>query len=154
MAYTFIDHPGFTPELSPLEMFTLGAFGGGYFRPIYSAINQETYEGDYKQFQWTRQLDLHKLTNVHYDVSVNRYKAKCGFTLEQWQDKKWIHPQDPRGWVQWYCRFFEGRRTDDDLRQINRWRRIVRFKNMLIKKPTNKIKQVLLHWAYDPELGP
>ena len=79
-----------------------------------------------------------------------------------WENKGWIHKQDPYGWFQWYCRYYLGRRTDDDERQIKRWINIVnRFKGILVKMIKNKcakfddysispkIKQNLLHWGYE-----
>merc|ERR1711879_509943 len=97
--------------------------------------------------------------------SVNRYGAKCGQTLEAWEGSGWIHKQDPYGWFQWYCRFYRGRRSDDDVRQINRFLNCAgpkgRWKNNLCRKVMNAgkmfddssvspvVRQTLLHWAYE-----
>ena len=72
---------------------------------------------------------------------------------------------DPRGWFQWYCRFFSGRRTNDDDRQIGRWKGVAgergRWKRALVNKivKANRrfddgavspvIRQTLLHWAHE-----
>lgn len=147
----FKDHPEFTPDLTPQQIFSLGAFGGGYFRPIHSAITDRVYQNDHLEYEWGKTLEA-VLVQSTYDSEINCYPCVCGTSLEFWQSKNWIRAQDPRGWVQWYCRFFNGRRSADDKRQINRWKRIQRFKKQLITHPTNKLKQTFLHWAYDPEL--
>ena len=98
----------------------------------------------------------------YYDVNVNKYRLKCGTSLRFWENKGCIHKQDPYGWFQWYCRYYLGRRTDDDERQIKRWMNIVnRFKGILVKMIKNngakfddfsispKIRQILLHWGYE-----
>lgn len=151
MELSFKEHPKFKPDLTPEEVFKRGAFGGTYFRKIYSSVVKKELESCHLEFEWAKKLPLNKLTNEVYDSSINQYPCYCGTSLEFWQQKNWIRPSAPRGWMQWYCRFYEGLRTEDDNRQINRWVRINRFKNQLVKTPTNKLKQTLLHWAYDPE---
>ena len=97
-----------------------------------------------------------------YDVSLNKYGVKCGTSLRFWENKGWINKNDPYGWFQWYFRYYLGRRTEDDKRQIKRWKQIVsKFKGFLIKmiKKVNgrfddysispKIRQILLHWGYE-----
>ena len=98
----------------------------------------------------------------HYDASLNKCSVKCGTSLRFWENKGWINSIDPYGWFQWYFRYYLGRRTKDDQRQIKRWKGIVnRFKGILVKmiKDTGikyddysvslKIRQVLLHWGYE-----
>ena len=98
----------------------------------------------------------------HYDASLNKCGVKCGTSLRFWENKGWINSIDPYGWFQWYFRYYLGRRTKDDQRQIKRWKGIVnRFKDILVKmiKDTGikyddysvspKIRQVLLHWGYE-----
>lgn len=166
--YTCSDHPSFTPNVSPLEMFRAGIFGGTYFRDI--EIGNTWYRDAWKEFEphgWFSSLDVSKLVSSNnYVISRNRYKSKCGQSLEQWLEKGWIlEDVDSHGWVHWYCRFFLGRRCTDDERQIRRWRACAgergRWKRNLIGKcvkagknfddesvsPT--VRQLLLHWAYE-----
>ena len=97
-----------------------------------------------------------------YSKQENKYNVKVGTTLEFWESKDWIRDQDPYGWFQWYCRFYRGRRSDDDERQIKRYNNMRRFKGPLIKKIKSthgssyndetispRIRQTLLHWAYE-----
>ena len=98
----------------------------------------------------------------YYDVSVNKYGVTCGTSLRLWDNKGWINKQDPYGWFQWYFRYWLGRRSKDDKRNLKRWKGIVnRFKDKLIemiKKAGSKfddysispkIRQILLHWGYE-----
>ena len=165
----FKDYPEFKPNLTPKQVLQLGSFGGTYFRDIYSSINDKNYEGKevIKEFpkSWFKGLDIDKMvTSSKYDKKVNKYGVKCGSTLEAWENSGWIDKQDPYGWFQWYCRYYNGRRTSDDERQIGRWLKLAgpngRFRrtlmNKIIKKGTTYddtsvspvIRQVLLHWGY------
>lgn len=164
----FKDHPEFTPNLSPREMFLKGSFieWGGYFRPIYSSVVGKDLSNQHKEFSFLKNLPEELLINTEKDYKkFNKYGVKCGSSLEDWEGKGWIEPQDPYGWVQWYCRFYAGRRTDDDQRQIQRWNALAgpngRFRKMLINKIKKAgtsyddysispvVRQVLLHWGYE-----
>lgn len=146
----FEDYPNFQPNLSPKQMFKLGIFGRSYFRKIYCTVNKKYFTDAHKEFTYTVSEN-----NTDYDVKKNYYQSACGCDLDYWQSKSWIHKQDPYGWVQWYCRFYSGRRTEDDMRQISRWKRIVgktgRFRFVYDKPHTksisNRLKQVFLHWG-------
>ena len=163
------EFPDFTPNLTPEEMFRLGSFGGTYWRPIKSNITSKNYKNQHLEFpkSWWSGLPDKWLVNEwkDYDTSINRYKVKVGTTLRFWEKMKWISKDDPYGWVQWYCRFYNGRRLPkEDKRQINRWKKIAgpkgRFRGFLVtlilKRDTNyddenispKIRQTLQHWGY------
>ena len=160
----FKDHPEFTPNLTPQEIFELGSFGGTYWRPIHSAVTGKNYSNLHKQYGWKRIPD-NKMTRAwdDYDISINRYKVKVGTTLEFWESKGWITKYNPYGWVHWYCDFYKGKRGPDDVRQIKRWLQTAgpnsRFRRWLIRLISEggrwndvmispKIRQTLQHWGY------
>ena len=145
----------FKPTVTPVEVIKKGAFGGTYFRNIYSGVNDKFYKNSWKEFEELEDIDKKYYCSDFYDVSVNKYGVKCGTSLRFWENKGWINEQDPYGWFQWYFRYYLGRRSKDDQRQIGRWKRIVsRFKGILVGmigdgKESPKIRQVLLHWGYE-----
>ena len=134
----------FTPEVSPKEMLALGVFGGLYFsdRP--------------KEFpaHWFTHAKLSPDGKPHKEL--NFFGVLASQPLSVWQQKGWIAAQDPRGWFQWYCRYYLGRRTADDERQIKRWLAMRRH-SAQIKQHCRvgdvscrpRQRQALLHWAYD-----
>ncbi|KAF7528765.1 hypothetical protein G7054_g10052 [Neopestalotiopsis clavispora] len=140
--YRFASHPDFTPNKSPEEIMREGCFGGSYWRPLYSRHLRTTVEDDWRELPgaWTEGLDVARyLTSPDYDESVNKYGRACGQSIEEWEANGWInHNYDVRGWFQWYCRFWMGRRCDDDDRQISRWKKCVgptgRWRRILLKK--------------------
>jgi len=137
-------HPGFNPQLTPRQMLRLGVFGGKYMTDC-------TKEFPASWFQHA------KLSPTHHDPALNYFKVNASLPLSHWQKKGWIHKDDPRGWFQWYCRYYLGRRLPhEDERQIARWkamrRHIAQIKNHCPKgDPTCRPiqRQALLHWAYD-----
>jgi Cu/Zn superoxide dismutase len=149
-------------------MFELGSFGGTYWRPIQSSVTGKDYKNQHKKYptSWWKGIPDDHLTRVfeEYSVKINRYGVKVGTTLEYWEDKGWIKPSQPYGWVQWYCDFFQGKRGEDDERQITRWAALTgpngRFRNWLINEIQRKGKnwddegvspakrQTLQHWGY------
>jgi hypothetical protein len=133
---------GFMPDLTPAEMLRLGVFSGRYFPKTPTDLPCEWFHGA-------------ALSEVP-DPSLNYFKVEASQPLEVWQQKGWIHPEDPLGWFQWYCRYFLGRRIEDDARQIKRWRAIRRhiaqIKANCQPGDSNcrpRQRQALLHWAYD-----
>jgi hypothetical protein len=165
----FADHPELRPNLTPAEVMQLGSFGGTYFRPIDSGTTGERETDAYKEFpsEWFKGLDIKKQVTrawKSYDTDVNKYKVKCGGTLDMWESSGWISPIDPYGAFQWYCRFYLGRRSTDDDRQISRFNGVMgpkgRFRNQLIGKCSAAgktfddpsvspvIRQSLQHWGY------
>ncbi len=134
----------FKPELTPKQMLTLGVFGGKY-------LNDCTDEFPSDWFTHAR------LSPEKKDITLNFFAVDASQPLRHWINKGWIHSQDPRGWFQWYCRYYMGRRTEaEDLRQIKRWSAFRRHMGAIKKncKPFDfncraKQRQALLHWAYD-----
>jgi len=147
----------------------MGSFGGTYFRPIYSSVTKKKYSSNsvIKEYpkSWFKGIDIDKMViSEKYDKNVNKYKVKCGSSLDDWEGSGWIKSQDPYGWFQWYCRYYMGRRTDDDERQIKRWMALAgpngRFRKRLINMIKTKgknvddftispvISQILQPWGY------
>jgi len=167
--FAFADHPTFRPNMSPEEVLRAGSFGGTYFRPIRSSVTGELIKDAVTATlpaAWHKGLTARELTTPMdaYDASVNAYGVKCGGSLEMWEGSGWISAVDPYGWFQWYCRFFQGRRSTDDERQIARWAGVAsdkgRFRNQLIGRCARGgrafddatvspvIRQTLQHWGY------
>ena len=149
-------------NITPIEVIEKGVFGVTYFRNIYSDVNGKWYRKTWKEFDELKNIDRKYYCSSYYDVSVNKYGVKCRKSLRFWKNKGWIHSIDPYGWFQWYFRYWLGRKSVDDKRQIDRWKNIVtRFKGKLVKiiKDTNskfddcsispKNRQILSHWGYD-----
>jgi hypothetical protein len=165
--YVFSDNPDFRPNLSPRDIFKLGSFGGTYFRPIKSSITGKNYKNVHLKYpkSWWKGIPEDHFTRPwkDYDKSINKYNVKVGTTLEFWEDKGWITKHNPYGWTDWYCQYFQGKRSSEDERQIDRWKKTAgpnsRFRkwlvNMLVKKKKKyndyevspKIFQTLQHWA-------
>ena len=106
-----------------------------------------------------KDIDQKYYCSSYYHVSVNKYGVKCGVLLRFWENKSWINKIDPYGWFQWYFRHWLCRRSADDKRQINRWKKIVsRFKGKLVKMIEDAgtkfndfsiLPKILLHWGYE-----
>ncbi|KAJ1196518.1 hypothetical protein NDU88_000388 [Pleurodeles waltl] len=163
----FEDFSNFRPNMTPKEVLQAGSFGGTYFRPIYSGVTKQNYKDVWRELpkDWLEGLDIPKqVASAVYREDLNTYKVKCGGSLDMWESHGWITPQDPYGWFQWFCRFYQGRRTLDDQRQIGRWDRCTgktgRWRGNLISKIVqsgcaydNKtvspvVRQTLQHWGY------
>lgn len=136
-------HPEFTPHLSPKQMLNLGVFGGKYMTDCTEEFPDTWFANA-------------KLCHEFHDPKLNCFKVNASKPLSYWQKKGWIHPDDPRGWFQWYCRYYMGRRHEDDERQIRRWKAFKRHwtqvHNNCIQGDFScrpKQRQALLHWAYD-----
>ncbi len=133
----------FKPELTPKEMLELGVFGGKYMTDCRDEFPTDWYKAA-------------KLNHEIHEAKLNYFGINASQPLSVWVKKGWINPDDPRGWFQWYCRYYMGRRHEDDERQIKRWLAIKRHvaqvkKNCQKKDLLCRIKQrqALLHWAYD-----
>ena len=119
---------------TPIEVIREGAFGGTYFRDIYSGINEKWYKKSWKKIVHLKHIDAKFYASDYYDVNVNEYGVKCETSLRFWENKGWINRIDPYGWFQWYFSYWSGRRSKDDKRQINRWKKIVsRLRGKLVK---------------------
>lgn len=134
----------FKPDLTPKEMLELGVFGGLYM----SDKPKEFPRGWFKKAKLSPDKKTHK--------ELNYYGVNASQPLKVWQEKGWIHKDDPRGWFQWYCRYYLGRRHKDDERQIKRWKAIKRHVSQLQNNCRKgdmecrpRQRQALLHWAYD-----
>lgn len=137
-------HPEFQPDLSPKQMLKLGIFGGKYMTDC-----KEEFPAD-----WFAEA---KLCHERHDPELNYFKINASQPLSVWQNKGWIYKDDPRGWFQWYSRYYMGRRIEgEDERQIKRWkamkRHLAQIKKNCLPGDQNcrrKQRQALLHWAYD-----
>jgi len=154
----FSDHPEFTPNVHPRDMFQHGIFQdvGGYWRPIYSSIVKANFVDQWKEFDFLADLSEELMVGP-VNKNANKYRTIAGTSLEYWESKNWITHHDPYGWVQWYCRFVAGRRLPkEDERQIARWQQLAgpngrfyrRLKNIIAsEKDSPRIRQTLLQWA-------
>lgn len=140
-----------------------GSFGGSYWRPLRSQKLGVTIENDWRELpsKWIESLDVETyLIRPGYDASANKFGVACGQSIEEWEAAGWInHTYDVRGWFQWYCRFFQGRRCDDDERQVGRWARCVgatgRWRRTLLRKYVqNGVKDVFDDGEQEKEISP
>lgn len=143
-ARTGRDFPAeFLPQLTPAQMLELGVFGGKYMTDCRAEFPAS----------WFARA---KLSPACADPKLNCYGVHASQPLAVWRAKGWIYHNDPRGWFQWYCRYYLGRRCADDARQIGRWRamrrHIAQIKNNCPRGELRcrpRQRQALLHWAYD-----
>jgi len=134
----------FAPNLTPKQMLRLGVFGGKYMTDCAKEFPKDWYAHA-------------KLSPAKADPKINYFKVKASQPLSVWRAKGWIYKEDPRGWFQWYCRYYMGRRLpQEDARQIKRWKAMRRHVTQLRNhckagdmqcRPVQR--QALLHWAYD-----
>ena len=111
-------------DKTPVEVIKEGAFGITYFRDIYSSVNGKWYRNSWKEFDELKDIGQKYYCSNCYDVSVNKYGVKCGTSLRFWKNKWWINEIDPYGWFQWYFRYWLGKRSSHDERQINRRKKL------------------------------
>jgi hypothetical protein len=133
-------HPHFTPQ----EMLKLGVFEGKYCNDCQNELPSE----------WFEQARISETANP----SMNYFKIKSRQPLYVWREKEWIIPPDPRGWFQWYCRYYLGRRIEGvDAFQIKRWKAFARHAGQIKANCAvgdlecrPRQRQALLQWSYDP----
>ena len=136
--------PAFQPELTPADMLRMGVFCGKYMTDCRAEFPAD----------WFTHA---RLAPRRRDCSLNFFGVDASQPLSVWRAKGWIHPDDPRGWFQWYCRYHMGRRMpEEDRRQIARWKAIRRHVRQIERncEPGDldcrrRQRQALLHWAYD-----
>jgi hypothetical protein len=136
--------PEFKPDLTPKEMLELGVFGGKYMT-------------DCKKEFPTSWYTKAKLSPLKSDPTLNFFGVRASQSLSVWRKNGWIYKEDPRGWFQWYCRYYMGRRIPkEDARQIKRWKAMTRHMAQIQHKCrvgdyscNTRQRQALLHWAYD-----
>lgn len=140
--------PEFKPQLTPKEMLDLGIFGGAYFADGGLDAYAEFPKSWFIKVKFSPDLNQHK--------ELNYFNVLASQSREEWQKKGWIRKDDPRGWFQWYCRYYLGRRHEDDARQIKRWQNLTRHVHQIgggcragdmTCRPRQR--QAVLHWAYD-----
>jgi hypothetical protein len=139
--------PEFKPELTPKQMLSLGVFGGKYMTDC-----RKEFPSD-----WFQKA---KLCPECHDPKLNYFGVNASKPLWYWRKKGWIYPDDPRGWFQWYCRYYMGRRLgEEDHRQIARWKAIKRHIAQIYKncsagdmKCRPRQRQAVMHWAYDSRI--
>lgn len=137
--------PDFKPELTPKEMLELGVFEGHYLTDCQNEFPKD----------WFLKA---KIDTEKPNISLNYFKIKSRQSLQEWQRKGWIIGPDIRGWFQWFCRYYLGRRIAEvDRVQIARWRAFKRHKAQVLKNcPPGALecrarqRQALLQWAYNP----
>jgi hypothetical protein len=142
------DFPEFRPRYTPLQMLKMGVFEGRYLDP----------KSDEFPESWRKYM------HSSSDEKGNYFGVKSRISLGEWRANNWLHEDDPRGWFEWYCRFYMGRRHADDARQIARWKSFGARHSGAIRKncPANgnpenpnvkcrpRQRQGLLQWAHDP----
>jgi hypothetical protein len=136
--------PEFKPELPPKQMLKMGVFGGKYMTDATKEFPKDWFSGA-------------RLSPDGRDPSLNYFGVDASQPLSEWRRKGWIHPDDPRGWFQWYCRYYLGRRMpEEDRRQIRRWKAMRRHIRQIEKNCERcdfgcrpRQRQALLQWAYD-----
>ena len=151
-SYVLTEPPGrkfdplFRPELTPKQLLQLGVFGGKYMTDCRAEFPAS----------WFARA---KLCPDYHDPKLNFFGVNASQPLAVWRRKGWLSPEDPRGWFQWYCRYYQGRRGPDDTRQIRRWQAVRRHVAQLRQacprgdwRCRPRQRQALLHWAYDSRL--
>jgi len=148
--YEIVAPPGqefdldFEPHFTPGEMLEMGVFEGKYCNDCRPELPEEWF--------------THARIAEHPDPILNYFEVKSRQALSVWREKGWIIGDDPRGWFQWYCRYWLGRRVPKiDRFQVGRWRAFRRHAAQVRAncEPGNiscrpRQRQALLQWSHDP----
>lgn len=137
--------PDFLPDLTPVEMLNMGVFEGKYLNDCLHEFPDSWFENA-------------QLSPKTADTDKNFFHVKSRLSLSEWRRRGWIVGPDPRGWFQWYCRYYYGRRLPEvDNIQIKRWKSFARHKAQIEKNCyfgdlncRARQRQALLQWAYNP----
>ncbi len=133
-------HPVFKPELTPIQMLDMGVFEGKYMTDCWEEFPPHWFE---------HAILSPEKSNPFY----NYFGVKARLSLKEWKRRGWIVGPDVRGWFQWYCRYYYGRRLAEvDEIQIRRWQQVRRHPEMRAASLKNDAvrRQQLLQWAYNP----
>ena len=133
----------FQPFYSPKEMLEMGVFEGKYCNDCQNEFPVEWFEN--------------AKTGPQPNIELNYFGIKSRSPLSEWRRKGWIYEPDPRGWFQWYCRYYLGRRVSGiDQIQIKRWRAFSRHAGQIRAncEPGDifcrrRQRQALLQWSHN-----
>jgi hypothetical protein len=163
--------PGFEPVYTPSEMLFMGVFEGRYLNDCYDEFPAEWF---------LMALGAGRLRPNGASVEANYFGVYSRQSLSVWKENGWaprkghtvsakkgrailadaFQNPDERGWFQWYCRYWLGRRMPElDAVQIGRWRSFARHAGA-VRKGCKKgdlwcrrrERQALLQWSYNPFL--
>lgn len=135
----------FRTNVTPKQMLAMGIFGGIYMRDCTKEFPKDWF------------VRAKFATGNKKDKKLNYFGVNASQSLAEWQKKGWINQkEDPRGWFQWYCRYYMGRRIEEeDIKQIKRWKNMRRHLGQIQAncragdtQCRPRQRQALLHWAY------
>jgi hypothetical protein len=141
-----IKHPHFKPQYTPQQMLKMGVFEGKYINDGKKEFPKEFY--------------TNAKISKNPDSTLNYFGIKSRLSLQEWRKRGWVpihkKDRDVRGWFQWYCRYWIGRRMPEvDVIQIKRWKSFKRHYAQVKKHAKNdlskrrKQRQALLQWSWD-----
>ena len=130
--------------LTPMKMLQMGVFEGKYLNDCSSEFPKE----------WFVRARTVSSPDSSPDISLNYYKVKARQSLNVWRHNGWLYGPDNRGWFQWYCRFYLGRRIPEvDKKQIARWKSFQSRHGAQLRSHlqqghnVQRLRQALLQWG-------